>query len=185
MKLFNLSSTSTVKTVDATLRKHFECDSKITLWCLYIFHNVVPSRTDFCISCSDGMKNQPFKRIKICWCCCWRALLAKRQCCSYMQHSNNFEELGGIKKRSCLVLCVHICVKKKRKGVKHWGRQKWNKTARAEDLNNVSLCSINLYLFFTSYKVIDDADIGLLATHSTNLLLSQSWKMGLVLCAVF
>ena len=27
-----------------------------------------------------------------------------------MQHSKNFEELGGIKKGSCMVLYVHICV---------------------------------------------------------------------------
>lgn len=30
-----------------------------------------------------------------------------------MRHSNNFEELGGIKKGSCMALCVYICVKEK------------------------------------------------------------------------
>lgn len=61
LRRFNLSHLN-CETVDATLRKHFECDSKITLWCLYIFHNLVPSRTDFYISYSHGMKNQPFKK---------------------------------------------------------------------------------------------------------------------------
>lgn len=77
-------------------------------------------------------------------------------------------------------MCSYLCARKgeKRERGKHWGRQKWNETARAEDSNNVPLSSINLYLFFTSCKVIDDADIGLLATYSTNLLLSQSLENG-------
>lgn len=68
---------SAVNAVDATLRKHFECDSRITRWCLYIFHNAVPSRTDFCVSYSYSMKNQPFKSIRIRWRSCWSALLAR------------------------------------------------------------------------------------------------------------
>lgn len=43
---------------------------------------------------------------------------------------------------------------------------------------SVPQSSINLYSFFMLCKVIDDADIGLLATHSTNLLLSQSLENG-------
>lgn len=38
--------------------------------------------------------------------------------------------------------------------------------------------SINLYSFFMLCKVIDDADTGLLATQSTNLLSSQSLEDG-------
>lgn len=30
-----------------------------------------------------------------------------------MKHSNNFEELGGIKKGSCMALYVHVCVSEK------------------------------------------------------------------------
>lgn len=50
--------------------------------------------------------------------------------------------------------------------------------SQAEDLDNVPQSSINLYSFFMLCKVIDDADTGLLATHSTNLLLSQSLENG-------
>lgn len=50
--------------------------------------------------------------------------------------------------------------------------------SQAEDLDNVPQSSINLYSFFMLCKVIDDAETGLLATHSTNLLLSQSLENG-------
>lgn len=66
---------------------------------------------------------------------------------------------------------------KRKRGI-HGDRQKQSKTAREKDLDNVPWSSINLYLFFISCKVIDDADFGLLATHSTNLLLSQSLENG-------
>lgn len=49
------SAISTVKTESVALRKYAECDSKITLWCLYIFHSVVPSRVNFSISYSTGI----------------------------------------------------------------------------------------------------------------------------------
>lgn len=50
-----------MKTENVASRKYPECDSKITLWCLYIFHSVVPSRMNFSISYSTGMKNLPLK----------------------------------------------------------------------------------------------------------------------------
>ena len=40
-----------------------------------------------------------------------------------MKHSNNFEELGGIKKGSCMALYVHVCVREKeRKEIVSLGR---------------------------------------------------------------
>lgn len=56
-----------MKTVDATSQKHFECDIKITLRCLYIFHDAVFSTTDHYISYSNGMKKQAFKRMGFCY----------------------------------------------------------------------------------------------------------------------
>lgn len=50
-----------MKTENVALRKHAECDSKITLRCLYIFHSVVPSRMNFSVSYSTSMKNLPLK----------------------------------------------------------------------------------------------------------------------------
>lgn len=35
-----------------------------------------------------------------------------------MQHSNNFEELGGIKEGSCMALYVHICAREKERNEK-------------------------------------------------------------------
>lgn len=50
-----------MKTENAALRKHAECDSKITLWCLYIFHSVAPGRMNLSVSYSTSMKNLPLK----------------------------------------------------------------------------------------------------------------------------
>lgn len=50
-----------MKTENVAFRKHAECDSKISLWCLYIFHSVVPSRMNFSISYSTSMKNLPLR----------------------------------------------------------------------------------------------------------------------------
>lgn len=95
-----------------------------------------------------------------------------------MQQNNYNDALGSRKKQRCFSFFMAAfgeegmcpCVREHSSMMADGNRVRQPR----EDLDNVPQSSINLYGLFMLCKVIDDTDTGFLATHSTNLLLSQS-----------
>lgn len=57
-----------------------------------------------------------------------------------MQHSNNFEELGGVKKGSCMALCVHICAREKERKEKEKNTEADRNEIRQPEQRTQTMC---------------------------------------------
>lgn len=57
-----------------------------------------------------------------------------------MQHSNNFEELEGIKKESCMALCVHFCGREKERKVKQENTEADRNEIRQPEQGTQTMC---------------------------------------------